>query len=106
MKNNAKVIILICEQSNGWCHCNDIYVSYSSDRRIPRGSNCAYALSKLLGYGYQIVSTQTMDNCCNQIIYTLAKVSRPKPLPKPKPIPKPDTCDVCEEEHDDCCSIC
>lgn len=104
MKDNSKVIILICQQSTGWCHCNDVYVSYCSDRRVPNGSNCAYALSKLLSNGYKIISTQTMDDCCGQIIYTLAKISKPKPLPKP--IPKPDTCDVCQKEDNDCCSIC
>ncbi|KGM96805.1 hypothetical protein Z968_05630 [Clostridium novyi A str. 4552] len=103
MKNNAKVIILICELSSGWCHCNDIYVSYSSDRRIPRGSNCAYALSKLLGYGYELIDTQAMGDC-GQVIYTLAKVTKTKPLPKPTP--KPDICDICEEKNDDCSSIC
>src|SRR3712207_9432269 len=72
MKNNVSVIILICELNSGWCYYDDIVVSYCSDRRIPRGTKCSYALAKLLSNGYKLLDTQAIQNC-GQIIYTLSK---------------------------------
>lgn len=88
MKNTVNVVIVICELNSGWCYYDDIVVSYCSDRKIPRGTKCSYALSKLLSNGYKLIDTQTVQSC-GQIIYTLSKS-------KTSCSQKPEPCHSCE----------
>ncbi|KOC33091.1 hypothetical protein [Clostridium botulinum] len=109
MKNNVSVILLICELNSGWCYYDDIVVSYCSDRKIPRGTKCSYALSKLLSNGYKLIDTEAMQSC-GQLIYTLSKTKICTPSEPTKPSkpsePEPEPCYPCKDDDNDGCSIC